>query len=213
LLTKDADLFDGNNNTRLLFCAGTEPFYPALRIIPYFAPLKIFQMSASGITIRTIRKEDNAALARIIRKTLEEFGANHPGTVYFDETTDALFELFTAAPRSVYYVAEKDGEIVGGGGIYPSPGLPQDTCELVKMYLLPQVRGIGLGRRIIEACIGFASENGYKNIYIETMPELKQAMKTYEKFGFTYLDGPLGETGHFGCELWMLKKLEGQKPF
>ena len=160
------------------------------------------------INIRTIRKEDNAALARIIRTTLEEFGANHPGTVYYDETTDALFELFSAAPRSVYYVAEANGEIVGGGGIYPSPGLPQDTCELVKMYLLPQVRGIGLGRKIIEACIGFAKEAGYKNIYIETMPELKQAMKTYEKFGFTYLDCPLGETGHFGCDLWMLKKME-----
>jgi putative acetyltransferase len=159
------------------------------------------------INIRTIRKEDNAALARIIRTTLEEYGANHPGTVYYDPTTDALYELFHSTPGSVYYVAEKNGEIVGGGGIFPSPGLPQDTCELVKMYLLPPVRGIGLGRKIIEACITFANESGYKNIYIETMPELKQAMKTYEKFGFSYLDGPMGETGHFGCELWMLKKL------
>jgi putative acetyltransferase len=160
------------------------------------------------INIRTIRKEDNAALASIIRKTLEEFGANKPGTVYYDPTTDALYELFHNTLGSVYYVAEKDGELVGGGGIFPSPGLPQDTCELVKMYLLPQVRGIGLGKKIIEACINFAKENGYKNIYIETMPELKRAMRTYEKFGFIYLDGPIGETGHFGCDLWMLKTLD-----
>lgn len=160
------------------------------------------------IRIRTIQKEDNAALAAIIRKTLEEFGANRPGTVYCDPTTDALFDLFQSKSGAIYFVAESKGDILGGGGIFPSPGLPQDTCELVKMYLLPSARGLGLGRKIIEACIRFAKDNGYKNIYIETMPELKQAMKTYEKFGFTYLDKPLGETGHFGCDLWMLKRLE-----
>lgn len=164
-------------------------------------------MTATEITTRPIRPEDNAAIAAIIRKTLEEFGANHPGTVYYDATTDSLYELFQSARGSVYYVAEKKGGIVGGGGIFPSPGLPQDTCELVKMYLLPHVRGIGLGKKIIQSCISFAKESGYKNIYIETMPELQQAMKTYEKFGFRYLDGPMGQTGHFGCELWMLLSL------
>ena len=159
------------------------------------------------ITLRPIQPQDNPALAQIIRKTLEEFGANRPGTVYYDPTTDALYELFTNTPGSVYYVAEKAGKLVGGGGIFPSPGLPKDTCELVKMYLLPEVRGIGLGKKIIAECIEFARTNGYQNIYIETMPELKQAMKTYEKFGFRYLDGPLGDTGHFGCELWMLLTL------
>lgn len=164
-------------------------------------------MTVSDITIRKIQPEDNAALATIIRKTLEEFGANHPGTVYYDATTDALYELFSAAQGSVYFVAEHGGKIVGGGGIYPSAGLPADTCELVKMYLLPEARGIGLGRKIIEECISFAKESGYQNIYIETMPELNQAMKTYEKFGFRYLDGPLGNTGHFGCDRWMLLTL------
>lgn len=96
---------------------------------------------------------------------------------------------------------------MGGGGLFPSPGLPAATCELVKMYLLPEVRGIGLGKEIIDRCISTAKELGYQNIYLETMPELKQAMHTYEKFGFRYLDGPLGNTGHFGCELWMLLSL------
>ncbi len=159
------------------------------------------------ITLRTIQPQDNTALAQIIRNTLKEFGANRPGTVYYDPTTDVLYELFSNTPGSIYYVAERAGELVGGGGIFPSPGLPNDTCELVKMYLLPDVRGIGLGRKIIAECILFAKTNGYQNIYIETMPELKQAMKTYEKFGFHYLDGPMGETGHFGCDLWMLLKL------
>jgi putative acetyltransferase len=158
-------------------------------------------------SIREIRPSDNKFLSRIIKDTLAEFGANHPGTVYYDATTDTLYELFQT-PRSVYYVAEANGEIVGGAGIYPTEALPEGTCELVKMYLLPQARGSGLGRRLIEMSIQFAKENGYENVYLETMPELKQALKVYAKFGFEYLEGPMGNSGHTGCSLWMLKKLE-----
>ena len=163
-------------------------------------------MLMPGIKLRTIQKEDNVQLAQIIRDTLTEFKANKPGTVYYDETTDQLFELFQK-PGSIYYVALMDDEIVGGGGIYPSDGLPNGTCELVKMYLLPEARGIGLGKRIIEECLAFAKENGYTQVYIESMPELENALKVYEKFGFKYISAPLGNTGHHGCEKWMLLSL------
>ena len=163
-------------------------------------------MLMPGIKLRTIQKEDNVELAQIIRDTLTEFKANKPGTVYYDETTDQLFELFQK-PGSIYYVALMDDEIVGGGGIYPSDGLPNGTCELVKMYLLPEARGIGLGKKIIEECLAFAKENGYMQVYIESMPELENALKVYEKFGFKYISAPLGNTGHHGCEKWMLRSL------
>jgi putative acetyltransferase len=155
---------------------------------------------------RPIRSTDNAILAKIVKDTLAEFGANHPGTVYYDPSTDTLFEVFQKE-RSYYFVVEVNGEIVGGAGIYPTDGLPADTCELVKMYLLPQARGSGLGRTLIENCIAKAKEFGYKNIYLETMPELKKALAIYAKFGFEYLEGPMGNSGHTGCSLWMIKKL------
>jgi putative acetyltransferase len=161
----------------------------------------------NDLLIRNIRPADNPYLSRVVKDTLAEFGANHPGTVYYDATTDALFELFQKE-RAVYFVAERNGEIVGGGGIYPTDGLPPDTCELVKMYLLPQGRGIGLGRTLIEKSLAFAKEAGYKQVYLETMPELKQALNVYAKFGFVYLKGPMGNSGHTGCSLWMLKSLE-----
>lgn len=164
------------------------------------------QQALEKIKIRTIQESDNEALANIVRSTLMEFGAAHPGTVYYDPTTDALYQLFQTA-GSVYYVAELDNEIVGGGGIYPSPGLPADTCELVKMYLVKKARGFGLGKQLIQKSLEFAKGAGYTQVYLETMPELKRALKTYEKFGFTYLSQAMGNTGHFGCELWMLKKL------
>ena len=87
-------------------------------------------ISLDAIQIRTIQPQDNEAIARIIRNTLKEFGANKPGTVYYDATTDALFELFQT-PGSVYYIAEQNSNMLGGGGIYPSKRLPYKTCELV----------------------------------------------------------------------------------
>lgn len=156
--------------------------------------------------IRNIRKDDNAALAKIVKDTMAEFGVNRPNTVYYDPTTNALFELFQKE-RAVYNVAEMNDVVVGGAGIYPTDALPGDTCELVKMYLVPAARGMGLGRILIEKCLQQAKDLGYKRIYLESMPELKQALKVYEKFGFGYLKGPMGNSGHTGCDLWMLKTL------
>ena len=156
--------------------------------------------------IRPLTPSDDQQIAVIIRSALEEFGANREGTVYFDKSTDHLSELFLE-PGSAYYVAEEDNRILGGGGIFPSDGLPPKTCELVKMYLHPDARNKGIGKALINKCLEFAKNEGYEQVYIETMPELRKALSVYEKFGFEYLKGPLGNTGHFGCSLWMLKKL------
>jgi putative acetyltransferase len=160
----------------------------------------------NNITIRKIEFNDNKELASIVRTSLAEFGANKPGTVYYDDTTDHLYELFQQ-PGSMYYIAEQDGKLLGGAGIYPTEDLPEQTCELVKMYLRKEARGRGLGKLLIKKCLEFAKGIGYLQVYIETMPELRKAMTVYEKFGFEYLNGPLGNSGHYGCDVWMLKKL------
>ena len=158
------------------------------------------------ICIRPLRAEDNPEIAAIIRQILTEFGANKPGTVYFDPTTDHLFQLFSI-PQSAYFIIEAGGKIVGGSGVYPTPGLPEGYCELVKLYLLAEMRGQGLGLQLMEICFRKALEFGFTHMYLETMPELRTAIGLYEKAGFTYLPGPMGRSGHFGCDLWMIKKL------
>ncbi len=158
-------------------------------------------------TIRRIESRDNPILAKIVRDTLVEFKANHPNTVYYDPSTDHLYQLFQVS-GAAYFVGEIDGQVVGGGGIYPTDGLPKDTCELVKMYLLPHARGVGLGRKLIQLCLDYAAGAGYRQVYLETMPELQQALKTYERSGFKYLDAAMGNSGHTGCQLWMLKILD-----
>jgi putative acetyltransferase len=160
----------------------------------------------SDIIIRHILPGDNRGIAAIIRNSLAEFGANKPGTVFYDDTTDHLYEVFQKE-GSLYYVAERDGLLLGGAGIYPSPGLPDGVAELVKMYLRKEARGLGLGRKMIDICLAEAARLGYHTIYLETMPELKKAVSVYEKFGFEYLNRPMGNTGHFGCDVWMQKKI------
>jgi putative acetyltransferase len=156
--------------------------------------------------IRPIEPGDNLELAKVIRGALTEFGANKPGTVYFDPTTDALYELFRT-PGSCYYVAIQDNQVVGGCGIFPTDNLPKGTCELVKLYLAKDARGSGLGKQLMERAIGWAKENGYNQIYLESMPELSKAISIYERVGFKSLDKPLGNSGHCGCNIWMLKEL------
>ena len=159
------------------------------------------------ITIRPIAPDDNVALARAVRDTLAEFGAAKPGTAYYDDATDHLYELFSQTPRSAYFVAEEAGEVFVGGGIFPTENLPADTVELVKLYLLPAARGRGVGKALIEQCLQAARANGYAHIYLETTEELTQAIPLYEKLGFAYLPAALGNSGHFGCQIWMRKPL------
>ena len=161
----------------------------------------------SNLNIRNIELKDNEAIAKVIRAALTEFGANKPGTVYYDHTTDHLFELFQT-PGSVYYIAEMDGEVLGGCGIFPTEGLPTATCELVKLYLNKSARGTGLGKQLLLKSMEWAKQNGYQQVYLESMPELSKAVAIYEKVGFEKLNHALGNSGHDGCNIWMLKKLE-----
>jgi putative acetyltransferase len=160
-----------------------------------------------NVSIRPVLAADNQTIAAIIRKILTEFGANKPGTVFYDPTTDDMFRLFSV-PFSAYFIAETEHKIVGGSGIYPTSGLPPGCCELVKLYLLPEMRGRGLGMMLMEKCIQQAIQFGFGQVYLETMPELGNAIGLYQKAGFKYLPGPLGMSGHFGCDVWMIRDLQ-----
>lgn len=164
------------------------------------------QTATQNITIRPIEEQDNQAIAGIIRAVLTEFNAAKCGTVYYDPTTDDLYHLFEKE-KSVYFIAEENGKVLGGGGVYPTDGLPEGCCELVKLYLLPEARKAGLGKRLIEESIMAARQFGYTNMYLESLPELTKAVSLYEKLGFTYLPSALGDSKHFGCSLWMIKEL------
>lgn len=159
-----------------------------------------------NIFYRPIKESDNEALARIIRSGIEQLQLPTVGTAHTDPTTDQLYTLFTK-PGSYYWVATENENVLGGCGIYPSNGLPNSCCELVRYFLAPEARGKGIGKILIEKSIKTAIELGYTEIYLESFPEMKDAIAIYLKNGFSYLNGPMGSTGHFACNVWMLKKL------
>lgn len=160
-----------------------------------------------NIKIRPIQPSDNSAIAAVIRKSLEEYGENKPGTVYTDPTTDALYELFEKT-KSCYFVALDESKIIGGCGIYPTEGLPNGYGELVKLYLHKNYRGTGLGKKLMQKSIDEAKKMGYRALYLESIPALNSAVYLYEKMGFVKLDQRMGDSGHFACNLWMSKKIE-----
>ena len=156
--------------------------------------------------IREIQKKDNPSIAAIVRNVLMELGAPKVGTAYADPYLDTLFEVYTI-PNAIYFVVEKNGKIIGGAGVMQLDNSDQNICELQKMYLLPEGRGLGLGKLLIDNCIEKATEFGFENCYIETMTYMEDAQKLYRKVGFYNLDNQIGNTGHSSCQVWMLKKL------
>lgn len=158
------------------------------------------------ITIREILPEDNASIAKIIRNSLEEFNAHKRGTVYYDDSTDHLSDLFKTA-NCKYFVAVHNGQILGGAGVFSTQGLPEGVSELVKMYLVPESRGLGIGKTLINKCIEYARSIGNHKIYIETLPELSTAVKVYHHLGFQKLSQPMGDSKHTGFSIWMTKSI------
>lgn len=158
------------------------------------------------ISIREVREEDNAALAAAIRQVLIDIGAPKVGTAYADPELDFMFQAYQKE-RSAYFIIEEDGLVLGGAGIAPLSGEDPSICELQKMYFLSQARGKGWGQKMINHCLAYAKTQSFELCYLETLPYMKAAQKLYLKTGFDYIDGPMGNTGHTSCNVWLTKAL------
>lgn len=155
--------------------------------------------------IRKIELKDNPALSVLIRSVLGEFAAPAEGTALQDPSLDHMYETYERE-RGVYFVVETDGRICGGCGVLPLEGGPGNVCELQKMYLLKDCRGRGYGKQLLEACLSFARENGFSACYLETLPGMDAARIMYDKAGFRQVNTRMGNTGHFSCDIWLLKE-------
>ena len=131
---------------------------------------------------REIRPEDDAALAALIRKSLEANRLDIPGTAYFDETLDHLSDHYLGDPaKRFYYIAEDDGEVAGGIGL--------DKADL------------------FDECIeDKARELGYRRMYLETHTNLEAAIRLYEKCGYYLIEKPEAIV-HSSMNRFFLKEL------
>ncbi|MGF1826483.1 bifunctional helix-turn-helix transcriptional regulator/GNAT family N-acetyltransferase [Vibrio splendidus] len=170
--------------------------------------LRALQQShaSSGVIVRSLQQQDNTVVANVIRQVSYENGlTKDKGYGVADPTLEDMFNVYNNE-RSQYWVIELDGKVVGGGGFAPLAGMPE-VCELQKMYFLPETRGKGLAKRLVNMSMEKAKELGYQHMYLETTECLNAAIKLYEKLGFEHLDSAWGETGHDACEVVMAKTL------
>jgi len=160
----------------------------------------------STLYIRPIETRDDPRMAEIIRTVMPEFGACGSGFAINDPEVDWMTRAY-AAPRSAYFVVEREGVVEGGGGVAPLEGGDADVCELRKMYFLPSLRGLGAGAEVMRRSLDAARTFGFKRCYIETLTGMNAAMRLYERNGFRRIDAPLGATGHGGCDIFYIMEL------
>lgn len=158
------------------------------------------------VSIREVKEEDNTALGAVIRQVLIDIGAPKVGTAYADPELDFMFQAYQKE-RSAYFVLTEDDKIIGGAGIAPLAGEAPGVCELQKMYFLSQGRGKGWGQKMINHCLDYAQSQDFELCYLETLPYMQAAQKLYLKTGFDYIEGPMGNTGHTSCNVWLTKAL------
>ena len=167
-----------------------------------------------GYAIRPIGPEDNREVATIVRRVAVEFGTTGPGGPTLDAELDDMAEAYSG-PDHRYFVVESEPRagqragrrLVGGAGFGPLQGGKPGICELRKMYLLPEARGQGLGRALLERCLDEARESGYRQCYLETAERMRSARALYAQLGFSPVSCRLGDTGHDQCEMQYVKDL------
>jgi putative acetyltransferase len=156
--------------------------------------------------IREIEERDNQTMEQIIKRSLESFNLDIPGTAYFDPQLSNLAQFYKEQLKAKYWVAvNEQDEVVGGVGIAPF-GEKTGVCELQKLYITPESQGIGLSKELMKVALDYAKEH-YTYCYLETMKKLQTANLLYTKLGFRQLDRPLDGSEHNVMDAWYIKEL------
>jgi putative acetyltransferase len=150
--------------------------------------------------IRDWQPGDRNTAAETISIILAEYG------IIFEPTgadIDVLeIETYYQETGGEFWVIEQEGKVVGTSGYYPVKR-GEKSVEIRKMYLLPTVRGKGLGKYLLKQLETAIANRGFQEIWIETASVLKEAVKLYESSGYQPTTGI--ETKR--CDLIYMKKV------
>ena len=153
--------------------------------------------------IRSWEKRDRAVVKKIISQVLTEYGLTFDPK---DADRDVVeIEQFYQATGGEFWVVEKGENVVATAGYYPiSRG--NKAVEIRKMYLLPSVRGKGLGRLLLQRLESAIAARNYQEIWLETATVLTEAVKLYERNGYQPATGV--ETAR--CDRVYIKRLSSE---
>ena len=144
------------------------------RVAPHSMPLRV----------RVAGAADQPEIQRIVAAVLREFGIDGGGCGQIDADLDDLAGWYPP-PRGVFEVIEdENGRMLGCGGLHP---LDEESCELRKLYFLPELRGRGVGSAMLDRFVQFARSAGFKRMELETASVLRAAIALYQARGFSEL--------------------------
>jgi putative acetyltransferase len=131
--------------------------------------------------IRSWEKDDRIPASEVIRSTLAEYGLGWEADGA-DRDVMQVEECYLNNGGE-FWVVEQENQIVGTAAYYPiSRG--ENAVEIRKMYLLPHVRGLGLGKYLLQQLEEVITSRNYREIWIETASILTEAVKLYESNGY-----------------------------
>ena len=155
--------------------------------------------------IREIEAKDNSRIEKIIRDCLIEYGGNHEGTAWADPNLGRFSEIYHDELNKYWVAENEEGIVVAGVGVGKLDGV-DDICELQKMYCIKEARGTGVAQNLINIALEYAKKY-YKKCYLETLDNMIEAQKFYEKNGFERTYEQIVKTDYFACEVKYIKEL------
>lgn len=91
-----------------------------------------------------------------------------------------------APPDGRLLLANVDGKIAGCVALRE---IGEGTCEIKRLFLRDEFRGLGLGRKLAESIIGEAAQIGYERMRLDTLPaQMADAIKLYRSLGFSEIE-------------------------
>ena len=119
----------------------------------------------------------------------------------FEKELKTLHEVYLP-PKGCIILAKQNDKTVGCIALKP---IGNGVCEMKRLYVRPEVRGEGLGRKLVEELIRFAQKSSYQSMKLDTVSKLKEAIHLYRSIGFNettpYVYNPLADVLYFELKL------------
>lgn len=119
----------------------------------------------------------------------------------FDKELQTIHQVYSP-PKGCIILAKQNEQILGCVALKP---IAEGICEMKRLYVRPEARGEGLGRKLVEELIRFAKESSYKSMKLDTVSKLKEAIALYRSMGFIetspYVFNPLTDVLYFELKL------------
>ncbi len=136
--------------------------------------------SLSHLTFRPASNDDLKPIVKLVFGVLREFGLQ-PDSGGTDADLQDIEANYLQRGGLFEVIEDRDGNLLGSVGVFP---IDENICELRKMYFVPEIRGLGLGRHVLQRAVNQAKELGFRRMVLETSSKLPAAQRLYVRFGF-----------------------------